>query len=358
MTKPLGQVKGSVADGGPTTTRDCDLISYRSYGPGAPGPAADLARLHRKLLPGSPIHDLGPAFVERFYFGVLPEEGLVFGQVAYEGNRPIGFVVVTDDANGFLGHALRRRWPTLAAVTLRHPPSPRGAWNILRLYRERERASGDASVADVAEILSLGVLQSEPGHRPSRERRGIARAFVRWAVEQVPDRPVQALVDESNLAARVHVWRAGMEIRREDPGRLAGTADRLPDAAGPARGMLTVSVRTRRPSPPRAPRPDVGGCAWAPPSSARSAGAGTGHHDRHRLHDNAQVVGQRPIVDVVLIEPLVFLKARLRTPRHLPHAGDTWHHPETLAYVVGPLVDLRKAMRVGVRPRSFRPEVR
>jgi len=207
----LGQVKESVADGGPGTTGG-GPISYRSYGPGAPAPAADLARLHRTLLPTSPIHDLGSAFVERFYFGVLPDEGLVFGQVAYEGDRPIGFVAVTDDANGFLGTALRRRWRTLAAVTLRHPPSPSKGWNVLRLFRERESASGDAAVADVAEILSMGVLPPEPGQRPSRERRRIARTFVRWAVEHVPDRPVQALVDESNLAARLMYGELGWDV--------------------------------------------------------------------------------------------------------------------------------------------------
>ena len=211
MARVLGQVKDSVADGGPSTTGG-DPITYRGFGPGAPAPAADLARLHRALLPSSPIHDLGPAFVERFYFGVLPEEGLVFGQVAYEGDRPIGFVAVTDDANGFLGTALRRRWRTLAAVTLRHPPSPRKAWNVLRLFRDREGASGDATVADVAEILSMGVLPPEPGQRPSRERRRIARTFVRWAVEHIPDRPVQALVDESNLAARLMYGELGWDV--------------------------------------------------------------------------------------------------------------------------------------------------
>jgi hypothetical protein len=211
MANLLGHVTDSVADGGPSATAG-GAITYRSYGPGAPAPAADLARLHRALLPTSPIHDLGPAFVERFYFGVLPEEGLVFGQVAYEGDRPIGFVAVTDDANGFLGAALRKRWRTLAAVTLRHPPSPRKAWNVLRLFRERDTASGDAAVADVAEILSMGVLPPEPGQRPSKERRRIARTFVQWAVEHVPDRPLQALVDESNLAARLMYGELGWDV--------------------------------------------------------------------------------------------------------------------------------------------------
>jgi len=206
VAKVVGHVDEPVSDGGPGTTGG-EPITYRSYGPGAPAPAADLARLHRTLLPTSPIHDLGPAFVERFYFGVLPQEGLVFGQVAYENGRPIAFVAVTDDANGFLNAGLRRHWRTLAAVTLRHPPSPRKAWNVLRLLRERERASGQ-----VAEILSMGVLPPEAGQRPSRERRRIARHFVQWAVEHVPDRPIQALVDETNLAARLMYGELGWDV--------------------------------------------------------------------------------------------------------------------------------------------------
>ena len=198
----------SVADGGPSTTGG-DPITYRSYGAGAPAPAADLARMHRALLPTSPIHDLGPAFVERFDFGVLPEEGLVFGQVAYQGGRPIGFVAVTHDANGFLGTALRRRWRTLAAVTLRHPPSPKKAWNGLRLFRHREGAS---QRAEVAEILSMGVLPPAQGQRGSRERRRVPRRFVQCAVDHVSDRPIQALVDESNLAARLMYGELGWEV--------------------------------------------------------------------------------------------------------------------------------------------------
>ena len=208
MAKVVGHVNESVVDGGPGTTGG-DPITYRSYGPGSPAPAAELARLHRTLLPGSPIHNLGPAFVERFYFSVLPEEGLVFGQVAYEGGRPIGFVAVTDDANGFLGTALRRRWRTLVAVTLRHPPSPRRARSALSLYRDRESDSGDATMG---EILSMGVLPPEPSRRPSRARRRIARTFVQWAVDHVADRPIQALVDESNLPARLMYGELGWDV--------------------------------------------------------------------------------------------------------------------------------------------------
>ena len=51
-----------------------------------------------------------------------------------------------------------------------------------------------------------------PGQRASRERRRIPRTFVQWAVEHVPDRPVQALVDESNLAARLMYGELGWDV--------------------------------------------------------------------------------------------------------------------------------------------------
>ena len=95
----------------------------------------------------------------------------MFGQVAYEGDRPIGFVAVTDDANGFLGAALRKRWRTLAAVTLRHPPSPRKAWNVLQLFRERENASGDAAEAVLTQLLDREEHIAEAARRALAEAR-------------------------------------------------------------------------------------------------------------------------------------------------------------------------------------------
>jgi hypothetical protein len=164
-------------------------------------PSRELAELHAELLPTSPLHAFGPAFAEQFYYGVLPEEGLVFGQVAYNGDgHPIGFIAVTRDADGFLGTALRRRWRSLLWISLRHPPAPRRAWEALRLMRERESSS---STEPRAEILSLGVRLSASGQRANLERGRVARGMLDWAVGELADQPIQALVDETNLPARL-----------------------------------------------------------------------------------------------------------------------------------------------------------
>jgi hypothetical protein len=164
-------------------------------------PSRELAELHAELLPSSPLHALGPAFAEHFYYGVLPEEGLVFGQVAYNGDgAPIGFIAVTRDADGFIGTAVRRRWRSLLWVTVRHPPAPRRAWEAMRLMRDRET---QPSPERRAEILSLGVRPSAKGQRANLERGRVARGMLDWAVRELADQPIQALVDETNLPARL-----------------------------------------------------------------------------------------------------------------------------------------------------------
>ena len=58
----------------------------------------------------------------------------------------------------------------------------------------------------------MGVLPPAQGQRASRERRRVARRFVQCAVDHVADRPIQALVDESNLAARLMYGELGWEV--------------------------------------------------------------------------------------------------------------------------------------------------
>ncbi len=175
-------------------------------------PSRELAELHAELLPSSPLHALGPAFAERFYYGVLPDEGLVFGQMAYNGDgRPIGFVAVTRDADRFLGIAVRRRWRSLLWLSVRHPPAPRRAWDAVRLMRDRET---HPSAERCAEILSLGVRTSANGQRANLERGRVARGMLSWAVKELADQPIQALVDETNLPARLMYGELGWTVTR------------------------------------------------------------------------------------------------------------------------------------------------
>jgi hypothetical protein len=177
-----------------------NLVTVSAFGRGRPAPARQLAALHRELLPTSPAVRLGDDFLERFYYGVLPEEGLMIGTVVYVDDQLAGFVAATPDANGFLATAVRRRWATLASILVRHPPSPRGAWAAARIALDR----GHHRATDVAELLSLGVRAPEHGGPVSASvRRRVTRELLRSALAALEGRTVVALVDESNTLVRL-----------------------------------------------------------------------------------------------------------------------------------------------------------
>jgi ribosomal protein S18 acetylase RimI-like enzyme len=160
-----GAVAGG-ADRPPAARRR--TVEYRlvAFGPGAPGPVRDLARLHAALLPASPVALLGRRFMERFYYRVLPCEGLVFGAVAFVDGQPAGFVAATGDRRGFMRVALRRYWPRVIWVlglSLAMAPRSLGpVWQAGRAIRSRRRVE---RAEPEGEILSLGVLPAyrEPG---------------------------------------------------------------------------------------------------------------------------------------------------------------------------------------------------
>lgn len=176
------------------------LLTVTAFGRGQPAPARQLAALHRELLPTSPAVRLGAGFLERFYYGVLPEEGLMLGTVVYVDGEIAGFVAATPDASGFLATAVRRRWATLVSILVRHPPSARGAWAAARIALDR----GNQRAADVAELLSLGVRAPEHGGPASATvRRRVTHELLRSVLAALDGRTVVALVDESNTLARL-----------------------------------------------------------------------------------------------------------------------------------------------------------
>lgn len=188
---------------GPTT------VTLSAFGGGRPAPAHELAALHRELLPSSPALRLGRGFLERFYYGVLPDEGLVFGSLAYVGDTPVGFVVATTDANAFLATAVRRRSGTLLSVMLRHPPSPSGVLMGARIALDRQ----NKRQSEVGEILSFGVRSPDQGGPASSAvRRRVSRDLLRSALTGLGERPVVALVDESNTMARLMYGSLGWTV--------------------------------------------------------------------------------------------------------------------------------------------------
>jgi ribosomal protein S18 acetylase RimI-like enzyme len=171
-------------------------------------PVTDIAELHAELLAHSPVALLGPDFMERFYYAVLPELDLIFGSVAYVDRRPAGFIVATGDSAGFMQAAIRRAFGrlawTMASSLLRHPSrlgAAREARAIMRGVKSVE------APRPVGELLSFAV-------RPAfRERQFVARTglrisqdLLRSAMQALRARGVtvsRAIVDADNLEARL-----------------------------------------------------------------------------------------------------------------------------------------------------------
>lgn len=196
-------------------------VSYRllTFDADLPAPAQDLAQLHTSLLPASPISLLGPQFIERFYYSILPQEGLIFGTVAYVDNRPAGFVAATDNPAGFMKSAVRRRWPKLVWVlgtSLLWNPSCTGAvLEACRLMWTRRRKE---SSEPVGEILSMGVLPAyreagfvrETGLRISHEllNSAVTRLLMGGAAV------IRALVNAENTATKLFYNGLGWTLNR------------------------------------------------------------------------------------------------------------------------------------------------
>jgi ribosomal protein S18 acetylase RimI-like enzyme len=194
-------------------------MAYRlvPFGRDERAPAADLARLHSSLLSESPVSLLGRRFMERFYYRVLPRNGLIFGAVAYVDDRAAGFVAATHDSAGFMRSALRRRWPSFAWVVgtsvLLTPRSIRPVWEAGRALKKRHPVAGGRPEG---EILSLGVL---PGYQELRRADGlrISADLLGYAVAQLEARGVgeiRAMVKADNTPAKLFYSGLGWTLRR------------------------------------------------------------------------------------------------------------------------------------------------
>ena len=126
-----------------------------------------IAELHAELLPQSPLTKLGVGFMERFYYKVLPKQGLIFGAVAYVDGRPAGFVSATYDSDRLLRRALRWNLLRLIWVIATSFPKPsrfEGLAEGLGIIKSRERKADRAvevtSGGPTGEILSIGVRRT------------------------------------------------------------------------------------------------------------------------------------------------------------------------------------------------------
>lgn len=197
--------------------------------------AVDAARLHRELLPTSPLSKLCPEFLSGYYYGALPEHRALHLAVAYIGDQAAGFIAATDDARGFYRRVLLASPNRLAVELFRcgvhEPHRLRALVTAARIYRG-VRAS-EVTESD-GELLSLGVL---PEFRAvSYAGRGgatISQDLIAQAVDRLQHhgvRRVRAVVDKDNTAVRLMYasmgWRVGAT---RVPGWEAQTVEYLCD---------------------------------------------------------------------------------------------------------------------------------
>ena len=111
---------------------------------------AAVAMLHRELLPGSPVAALGDAFMRRFYYGRLVEDGLIGCHLAANDDDSAGFLSWTLEPE--LGSAIIRRHPIPFALAIARAliTSPARVGVLLKLARfSRMRAPSTVNTSEL-----------------------------------------------------------------------------------------------------------------------------------------------------------------------------------------------------------------
>lgn len=195
---------------------DYELREF-GFGTISDGQAHDLAELHAAMLAHSPLVLMGPRFVEEFYYGLLPSARLISGAVAYVDNQPAGFIVATDDPNGFMSTAVRRFWLRLAWIVLKSlVASPARLLAMKEAYQIQSNVQDVGYGPEVGELLSFGVL---PDYRSRKFIKNsslhIATDLLNIAVRQLHDAGktrFRAIVDKDNLEAQLFYRSSGWSV--------------------------------------------------------------------------------------------------------------------------------------------------
>jgi ribosomal protein S18 acetylase RimI-like enzyme len=123
-----------------------------------------VARLHRLLIPDSPVAMLGPTFMERFYYGPLIRQGLVHCDVYEHGGGAVGFISYTCDPDHFMRAGIRGNLARAITVGMRVMlEDPRRVVKLIKGFQLEHAHKG--CQAREAAVLSFGVL---PDYRDPR----------------------------------------------------------------------------------------------------------------------------------------------------------------------------------------------
>ena len=182
--------------------------------------ADDVTQLHCELLGHSPLVLMGPEFMRDFYYTVLPADGLVCGAIAYVQGKAAGFVVATDDPNGFMSRAFSDHWLRIVYLMIKSViRNPSRVLAMKEAYEIQKNVQNGECAKGVGELLSFGVLK-EYRTRSFMSESGIhiasdlhERAVGR--LKRMNSRVIRAIVDKDNLEAqffyRAHGWHVGLK---------------------------------------------------------------------------------------------------------------------------------------------------
>ncbi len=198
------------------------LAKYRlvEFGRGRPSPSHDLAWLQQRLLPTSPACAFGPEFLEQFYFSVLPDEGYIFGTMAYYDDRPAGLTVASMSGRSFISSAAWRHPLLLARILtgslIRNPTRFGNMISVMRIMRvpceQRDSNSGQWLTTATLPEFSGDEFKTRTGrHIASDMSNCTMMQFYRAGVTQV-----FAYMDKSNTRSRERGIHRGWKLNRED----------------------------------------------------------------------------------------------------------------------------------------------
>ena len=183
-----------------------------------PAESAILTNLHTELLAHSPIVLMGPRFMREFYYQSLPRDGLICGAIAYVAGQPAGFIVGTDDADGFMSKAIGKHWIKIVWIMLKSLiANPKRAAAVYEAFDINRNVQAETLGSEVGELLSFGVL---PQYRTRKfvvsSGVQVSRDLLSDIVDQLRStkaRRLRAIVDKDNIEAqlfyRSNGWRVG-----------------------------------------------------------------------------------------------------------------------------------------------------
>lgn len=198
---------------------DYEILEFGEQGLSAEG-VRDVARLHAELLGHSPLVLMGPEFVEQFYYTVLPREGFIRGAVAYVDGRIAGFIVGTDDADGFMARAAKKHWLRIGWIMFKSVlRNPSRILAIKEAYQIQSNVQTQDHGQEAGELLSFGVLPEFRSRRFIKETALLVSSdllnIAIGQLEKLGKRRLRAIVDKDNLEAqlfyRSHGWRVGLK---------------------------------------------------------------------------------------------------------------------------------------------------